>query len=358
MTTGIYRYRRMETGDDDRASALVTRVFFDCIAPLYSAQGVATFERYIRPAGFRKRLGRGHFALLAETEGELIGLIEVKEHRQITLLFVAQAHQRQGIGRELVHRAARVCHRRRPGLRELAVSASPNAVDAYERMGFVVFGPELELEGIRFVPMKIPLPLKEDSEMETKAGNPAGLLQGRAAPPLIEAYFELCHLKQLFRQGWLKRGVGRDRCESVADHCFGVAMLAMFLADDHFPGLDLTRVLRLALLHDVGEVYAGDITPEEGVNAEEKQRLERHAAVKVLGKLPDGPVYLDLWEELQAGRTPEARFIHEVDKLEMAFQANVYERSGLADLEEFYDSAGNALVDPVFKEMLAGLLDT
>ncbi|MEJ2033741.1 MAG: GNAT family N-acetyltransferase [Deltaproteobacteria bacterium] len=353
MSKGIFRYRRMEANDGDHASALVASVFFDCIAPLYSAEGVESFKRYIRPAEFRKRLEHDHFALLAEKDGETIGLIEVKEHSRITLLFVSQAYQRQGLARELVHRAARLCRRRRPGLRELAVSASPNAVTAYEKMGFFIAGPELEIEGIRFVPMEAPLP--EDPEMEIKAENPAGLLKDTAVLPLIEVYFELCHLKQLFRQGWRKRGVTRDRCESVADHCFAVSLLAMFLADEHFPTLDIAGVMRLALLHDIGEVYAGDITPDEGLSGREKQQLERHSAVKVLGKLPNGTAYLDLWNELQAGRTPEARFVREIDKLEMALQSNVYERFGLADLGEFYESAEGAIVSPVLRKILAGL---
>ncbi|MDA8163457.1 MAG: HD domain-containing protein [Desulfobacteraceae bacterium] len=192
--------------------------------------------------------------------------------------------------------------------------------------------------------------------METKAPNPATLLAGGTAPPVVEFYFELCHLKQLFRQGWLKRGVDRHRCESVADHSFGVAVLAMLIADQHFPGLDIVRVMRLALLHDLGEIHAGDITPEDRVSAEEKLRRERHSAGEVLGRLPNGAAYLELWEELQAGVTPEARFVREIDKLEMALQANIYERFGMGVMGEFYVSAGKTLSDPVLKEILARLL--
>jgi putative hydrolase of HD superfamily len=52
--------------------------------------------------------------------------------------------------------------------------------------------------------------------MEIKAENPVGLLQNKEHTLLITAYFELCHLKQLYRQGWLLRGVPRERCESIA----------------------------------------------------------------------------------------------------------------------------------------------
>ncbi|HYO58827.1 HD domain-containing protein [Archangium sp.] len=63
--------------------------------------------------------------------------------------------------------------------------------------------------------------------MQTKAAPPIALLQGRSTLALIEAYFELNHLKQLYRQGWLRVGLARERCESVAEHSFGVALLCL-----------------------------------------------------------------------------------------------------------------------------------
>ena len=110
--------------------------------------------------------------------------------------------------------------------------------------------------------------------METKAENPVKLLKDRKIDPLIRAYFELCQLKQLFRQGWLRRGVSRERCETVAEHSYGCAVLATWLAQAYYPQLDLCKVLRMALMHDFGEIYAGDIIPVDAVSAEEKHRRE------------------------------------------------------------------------------------
>jgi putative hydrolase of HD superfamily len=163
-------------------------------------------------------------------------------------------------------------------------------------------------------------------------------LEGKQVLPLIEAYFEFNHLKQLYRQGWLRRGVPPERCESVAEHSFGVALLAMFLAEAHFPELEAGKVIRLALLHDFGEIYAGDITPSDGVSRAEKVRQEQAGVAQVLAKLPQGERYLALWEEYEQQRSPEARFVRQIDRLEMALQASVYEHQGLADLSEFFDS--------------------
>ena len=171
-------------------------------------------------------------------------------------------------------------------------------------------------------------------------------------PSLIRSYFQWCHLKQLFRQGWLRRGVPARQCESVAEHAFAVAVLALFLVDAHFPDLDRDRVLRMALLHDFGEIYAGDLTPGDAVPPEEKHQREANAVAKVLGKLPNGAEYVALWQEYEAGATPEARFVWQVDRLEMGLQASVYERQGPADLSEFYASAGEALSTPELRAVL------
>ena len=175
------------------------------------------------------------------------------------------------------------------------------------------------------------------------------------APPLVRAYLQWQHLKQLYRQGWLRRGVPAERCESVADHVLGTALLALQLADAHHPGLDAERVLRLALIHDLGEAHAGDLTPADGVTAEDKHARERGGVRRIVDDLPGGERLLALWDEYEAGGTPEARFVRQVDKLEMALQASVYRRQGHAGMGEFLESAAASLEDPVLVELLDSL---
>ena len=172
----------------------------------------------------------------------------------------------------------------------------------------------------------------------------------------IAAYFEIAQLKQLYRQGWLRRGIPRERCESVAEHTFGTAMLAWWLAQAYFPDLDSVRVLRLALLHDLGEVYAGDLIPEEGVPPAEKHARELQSVQKIFAKLPEGKLYLQLWLEFEGGSTPEARFVHQVDRLEMALQASLYEYQGYRGLQEFFDTAGADLQGTPLDELFLAVL--
>jgi putative hydrolase of HD superfamily len=193
--------------------------------------------------------------------------------------------------------------------------------------------------------------------MQMKNENPSRHLQGKAASAMIELYFDLCHLKQIYRQGWLQRGISPLRCESVADHSFGVAMLVMFLADRYAPGLDMAKLLRLSLLHDFGEIDAGDVTPADGISSTEKVQRELASVQRVLRRLSNRERYLALWHEYEAGATPEAKFVRQVEKLEMALQASVYEHQGLAELGEFFASTKTALEDDQLREILAVIED-
>lgn len=169
----------------------------------------------------------------------------------------------------------------------------------------------------------------------------------------LAAYYQAAELKRLYRQGWLKRGVPESECESVADHSFGTAILALFLAGrPPYEALDRDRALRIALVHELGEVYAGDITPVDGVAAEEKARLERASIGRVLAGLPGGEEYLALWEEFEAGLSPEARFVRELDRLEMGLQAAAYRAEGNGRMGEFFESARRSVSAPGLRAML------
>jgi putative hydrolase of HD superfamily len=191
--------------------------------------------------------------------------------------------------------------------------------------------------------------------MQTKATPPIEALRGQRTHPLIEVYFELNQLKQLYRQGWLRARVPAERCESVAEHSLFVALLCLFLAENYFPEADASRTVRLALLHDVAEARVGDITPHDGVSREEKERLEREAVHQVLGRLPRGAHYIALWEEYEQGTSFEARLVRQVDRLEMGLQACVYEHQGMGDLSQFFASVERALQAPPLREVLEQL---
>jgi len=178
--------------------------------------------------------------------------------------------------------------------------------------------------------------------MHTKAALPITLLAGKNTLPIIEAYFEFNHLKQLYRQGWLQHGIEPQHCESVAEHSFGVALLALLLVDTYSLNVDKTKVIQMALIHDLGEVYAGDFTPADRVDRQQKYHLERNSITQILDKLPHGSYWIDLWEEYEQGKSSEAQFVRQIDQLEMVLQASVYEHQGLTNLSEFFESTSQA----------------
>ena len=149
------------------------------------------------------------------------------------------------------------------------------------------------------------------------------------------------NLKGVRRQGWVDAGL--ERPESVADHSYATAVLAMVMAD--MDKLDAGRAVRMALLHDMAEGITGDMVPGR-VDPAVKRRLERDAMDRILGNLP-APLrdsYTSIWEEYLAGNTPEARLVHDADRLEMGLQARRYRSMLDADTaESFMESARDGL---------------
>ncbi|QGY38753.1 GNAT family N-acetyltransferase [Pseudodesulfovibrio cashew] len=138
------------------AVALVRSVFDTAVAPGYGEQGRATFHDYVTQLAFSQR-SQGAFALTAEQGGKVIGVIEVLDTGHVALLFVSPDRQGLGVGGELMRRAVAHCRRSSGAPTQFTVNASPNAVPAYERMGFAATNTEQELNGVRFVPMTMPL---------------------------------------------------------------------------------------------------------------------------------------------------------------------------------------------------------
>jgi GNAT superfamily N-acetyltransferase len=148
--------RAMKAGEEQQVCDLVVRVFSEFVAPLYSPEGVHEFLTYAADSGqLRDRLRANRFVLVAEIQGRIVGAIEVRNCDHISLFFIDGKSQQKGIGRELWRRALDVCLANRPEVAKITVHSSPNAVSAYQRLGFQAEGPEQTVNGIRFVPMAL-----------------------------------------------------------------------------------------------------------------------------------------------------------------------------------------------------------
>ena len=133
-------------------------------------------------------------------------------------------------------------------------------------------------------------------------------------------------LKDVKRQGWVNSGVPEP--ESVAAHSWGMAVLALRLCPSE---LDLLRVLKLCLVHDLPEVIVGDLTPHDDTSTKAQ---DEHEAMKKIA-----PQWLDIFDEYEQQITEEARFVKRLDKLDMGLQAQLYMEQTNLDLEEFVESA-------------------
>jgi putative hydrolases of HD superfamily len=158
-------------------------------------------------------------------------------------------------------------------------------------------------------------------------------------------------LKELKRQGWVARGIPDP--ESVADHSYGVAVLALIFARRLH--LDLGRVLTMALLHDLGESIIGDVIPADNIADADKAAAEEQAMRDVLGHLDPTGELIGQWLDFHYRRSPEGQLIGELDRLEMAFQADHYENATRLDLSEFFTYVEEKLRSPEFLNLLQRL---
>lgn len=149
-------------------------------------------------------------------------------------------------------------------------------------------------------------------------------------------------LKVNKRTGWLDRGIPSKNCESISDHMYRMSIISLILPNAE---LDISKCVKISIIHDIAESLVGDITPFGGVSKEEKHRRE-YLTIKYLSSLvkPYNPVaaeeILELWLDYEEIRCIEAQYVKDIDKFEMIQQAWDYEQQfGLKyDLEEFYDS--------------------
>jgi putative hydrolases of HD superfamily len=148
-------------------------------------------------------------------------------------------------------------------------------------------------------------------------------------PGTIELVRRAMTLKDTPRKGWFRAGVARP--ESVADHSWGVALLALVAAEGR-RDLDRARLLELAILHDLSEAWTGDLVPGDYKDRAEKLSRERAGLEALVEGAPTmiRRRILDRFEELATDASEEAKLVHQLDKLEMAFQAAQYESAGVA----------------------------
>lgn len=165
-------------------------------------------------------------------------------------------------------------------------------------------------------------------------------------------------LKSTERSGWATN-VNIEDAESVADHSFRCAVLAMCLGD--LAEMDTDKLIRMLLFHDVQEALTGDYDSlaKERTGPLEVKKMERTAIKRLLSMLPGDleKRYLLLWREFEDHKTPEAVLAKDIDRIEMVMQALEYEEAGFErdKLETFWSASENRIETTIGKELFSEL---
>ena len=131
---------------------------------------------------------------------------------------------------------------------------------------------------------------------------------------IIDFILELDKLKAVTRK---VRPLGiHDRYENSAEHSWQIALMAASLASYAEPPINVPHVISMLLVHDIGEIDAGDTMVFVEGGWDQRKAAELACVTRIFGLLPpaQGAAYLALWQEFEDAQTPESRFAHSLDR--------------------------------------------
>ncbi len=195
---------------------------------------------------------------------------------------------------------------------------------------------------------------------------------------IIKFFSEVGKLKEMPRRGWVIRDIKNP--ESIADHTFRVAIMAWVLAVKRNKKINLEKLLKMALVHDICEVYSGDTTPYDSVLpkdkkkrrellktwprfseaekkrlAEKKYKKEKAGLEKLIKDLPPRlkQEIMGLWLDYERGASVEGKFFKHADRIESFLQASEYWRSNKKlPLKPYWIQAEELHDDPTLLEFI------
>ncbi len=164
--------------------------------------------------------------------------------------------------------------------------------------------------------------------------------------------------KRLPRTGWVREKIKNP--ESIAEHSFRVGVLAMVLADKLL--INKEKLMKMALIHDLGETSTGDIVWTRGElvdikTREIKEKEELRSLIRLFSDIEDGEKFIKIFEEMINSSTKDAKIFWQIDKLEMALQAFEYEEEQGVLLEEFFLNADLFIKDKILRDIFEEILN-
>jgi len=163
--------------------------------------------------------------------------------------------------------------------------------------------------------------------------------------------------KKIVRTGWKREGI-KDP-ESVAEHSFQLSIIAMILADQF--GADREKLIKMAVVHDLGEAVTGDIVWSRGKVIDIEKRKNKEVAeiagiTKIFKTIDRLNEYRNIFQEMIENKSLEAKIFWQLDKLEMALQALEYEKVYHKRLDEFFINANLQIHTPFLRKIFRQIL--
>lgn len=157
------------------------------------------------------------------------------------------------------------------------------------------------------------------------------------SPEIISNIVEIIgKFKDLKRRGWKKRNVNCS--ESDADHTFSMMLMIFLLRPKQ---LNLEKCFKLALIHDLSEIYSGDYLPDE-ISPEDKIQIENKSIQKLAKELNDNSL-VELFNEYENKQSPEALFVNAIDKMDNVLTAKYYDNNNRCPVKLTPEFSQNAL---------------
>ena len=150
-----YVLEEMKLNELRKTMELVKRVFDEFEAPYYTKEGVENFYKFANYDNIKQQLNKGIIIFIVRHNEKIIGMIGIRDYSHIVLLFVDKNYHRKGIATRLLEKAKSCCRQNNKDIEFITVNSSPYGINFYHATGFEDTDVEIEVDGIRFTPMKL-----------------------------------------------------------------------------------------------------------------------------------------------------------------------------------------------------------
>jgi putative hydrolase of HD superfamily len=162
----------------------------------------------------------------------------------------------------------------------------------------------------------------------------------------ITVWIQVAFIKEIDKLKYIQRRTrlfNSDRHENDAEHSWHLAMMAIVLAEHSDKPVDVLKVVKMVLMHDLVEIDAGDTFIYDTVKSHDNTDEERIAAQRIFGLLPEEQAkdYIAIWEEFEESVTDEAKFARAMDRFEPLLQNTSNNGGTWAEFDVKYDAVYN-----------------